>query len=573
VENEPSKSSVYTKLRERINSIALRSEGIWSSFAFGVTASTEPISALLHRSSYSSEDLIRIVVLGGDSGSESDAEAVLEAAKVYLGSYSQSSLALNVVPCANPDLMGAPEVDEYPPPSINVRYPPEEGYFNHPTDAWARYLWRWVIFQGPDLVLEIRDGPSIQWEANEVARGYAESLGEMDIVPEASSFVAALGFGNPGGVGLIPALRVTAPFRSIENEVGKLFRYLVECKPESASLARNTLSGRRERDPIQVARVLAKSYGQTLSPVVYTQGIGISGRLRLWSLEGREGNTVSEIVTMLAPVISPADQMFEENAGTPSLAGLIWAGELSQATGHDSYSALIISVAERYVLGEAGEAPAPSDPNFRTEDMFMNGAMLGRAFAITGDIAYVDMLADFLMQAKVQQENGLFWHSRSVPYYWGRGNGFAAMGFAEALTYIPMDHPHWERIITIHRRHLAALRQIQCPSGMFRQVLDFPGSYEELTATAMVGYAVARGLRAGWLDSSYRDMLDRCWRGVSERVQDDGIVVDGCASTGVQNTLREYLDRPAINGYDDRTGGLALWFAVEIENLKRGLMV
>ena len=35
--------------------------------------------------------------------------------------------------------------------------------------------------------------------------------------------------------------------------------------------------------------------------------------------------------------------------------------------------------------------------------------------------------------------------------------------------------------------------------------------------------------------------------------------------------FREYLDRPAIFGFDDRSGGMALWFAVEAERLGRGI--
>ena len=35
--------------------------------------------------------------------------------------------------------------------------------------------------------------------------------------------------------------------------------------------------------------------------------------------------------------------------------------------------------------------------------------------------------------------------------------------------------------------------------------------------------------------------------------------------------VREYLDRPAIFGFDDRSGGMALWFAVEMERLDRGI--
>ena len=54
-------------------------------------------------------------------------------------------------------------------------------------------------------------------------------------------------------------------------------------------------------------------------------------------------------------------------------------------------------------------------------------------------------------------------------------------------------------------------------------------------------------------------------------MDDIGNVVDGCASTGVQNNVRDYLDRPAIFGLDDRSGGMALWFAVEMERLARGI--
>jgi hypothetical protein len=54
---------------------------------------------------------------------------------------------------------------------------------------------------------------------------------------------------------------------------------------------------------------------------------------------------------------------------------------------------------------------------------------------------------------------------------------------------------------------------------------------------------------------------------VSERIDDGGNVVDACASTGVQQSVKDYLNRPAIFGLDDRSGSMALWFAVEMERL------
>jgi rhamnogalacturonyl hydrolase YesR len=83
----------------------------------------------------------------------------------------------------------------------------------------------------------------------------------------------------------------------------------------------------------------------------------------------------------------------------------------------------------------------------------------------------------------------------------------------------------------------------------------------------MVGYCLARGLRRGWLDASYRAALDLAWQGVVERIDATGGVVDACTNTGVQTSLRAYLDRPAVFGRDDRSGSMALWFALEMAQL------
>tara|TARA_B100000315_G_scaffold240146_1_gene259670 strand:+ start:284 stop:1105 length:822 start_codon:yes stop_codon:yes gene_type:complete len=256
------------------------------------------------------------------------------------------------------------------------------------------------------------------------------------------------------------------------------------------------------------------------------------------------------------------------DAPRPSnLAGVLWGAELAEATGDRRWAQLLVSAADRYQAGEPGAAPPPSDPDFRTEDMFMNGAMLGRAFDLTRDRRYLELLTRFLLDGGIQEENGLFRHCRSVPYFWGRGNGFAAMGLAETLTYLPEEHPGRAAILSMYMRHMNAVRQYQQPSGMFPQVLDVPGSYQEFTATCMFGYAMARGLRLGWLGASFLESVQQGWQGVTERIDDEGNVVDACTNTGAQVSLRDYLDRPAVSGIDDRSGGMALWFAVELERL------
>jgi hypothetical protein len=327
------------------------------------------------------------------------------------------------------------------------------------------------------------------------------------------------------------------------------------------------LDKRSARSRLEVCHDLATTHGRTLEPVRYTQGVAISGRLRMALLEPDTPNPPEDIVSLVEPFAANAQPAVPDAALTTGLAGLVWGNELTDATGDTRYAALNVTAADCYRPRGHGQAPEPAAPDFQVEDMFFAGAILGRALSSTGKQAYGDMLADFLINAETQQDDGLFWHSREAPYYWGRGNGFAAMGLTEALTYLPEKHPRRAMLVCMASRQMAAARDVQAPSGMFRQVIDCPGSYQEFTATCMIGYSIARGIRLGWLDPTLRDVADRAWRAVSERIDDRGNVVDACVGTGCQTTLRYYLDRPAASGFDDRSGSMALWFGTELERL------
>jgi rhamnogalacturonyl hydrolase YesR len=110
---------------------------------------------------------------------------------------------------------------------------------------------------------------------------------------------------------------------------------------------------------------------------------------------------------------------------------------------------------------------------------------------------------------------------------------------------------------------------MQSPDGMWRQVVDEPGSYREESVTAMTLSAMARGVRLGWIDAKkFRPIIDRAWRGLAAHITEEGGIVDICTSTGSQATLRLYLDRAAISGFDDRGGGMGLLASMEMYELK-----
>ncbi len=554
-----------------LDALAQARPAFWSRTACGVTRSLMPIPALLDRNAYSADTArIRVLLVGGLSGRAADVDMALHTLELYAGGGDGLALrvALSAIPCGNPDglrLERGPENGAGGNPGQG--YPPEGNFYFDEQNPEKRYLWRWICLQAPDLVIAARSGNgSVRWERNSAARRFAPALAAREM--EKDSLLGALGEGYPEGLGVIPALRLTASEDQLPREISRLFGVLQQAGMAGKSPARQVLDRRRTRSPLEIARILAAAYGHTFDPVVYTQGVPISGRLQLAQLDPDGGDPSTGIAELLSNFVQGG---LSDGLAPSALASVVWGHELSQATGDSRYSDLIVQAASRFQPASSGEAPVPCDPEFRTEDMFMAGALLGRAFQHTAEKRYVDILAQFLLDADIQQDNGLFWHCRPAPFYWGRGNGFAALGLTETLTYLPDDHPTRPDITDMYLDLLDSLRDLQRQSGMLPQVLDFPGSYDEFTATCMMGYSIARGLRRGWLDDEWRTTLDLAWQGVSERIDDVGNVVDACASTGVQQNVRDYLDRPAIYGFDDRSGGMALWFALEMERLSRGI--
>ncbi len=547
----------------------------WILDACGVTRSGNAIPVLIHPDANSMESTgIRVVLIGGLSGRPADVSVARVTAETLprMAREARVNLVLSVIPVGDPDgLNGEDDVVTETGLGPAHGYPPETGFFDHPENPEARYLWRWISFAAPDVVIEVQDGQPTGWQVNPVAARLGRMLNAGVVLPE-DSLIAALGRDEPSGLAPIPGLRLTTGTEALAGELERLVQAIGAWTPRSP--ARQALDARRGRSPLEVARLLGRTYGYALDPVIYTQGVAISGRLRLSELESEAGwgepdSTATDIAALVEEYVGGQKPAFDGQPGGQHLAALVWCDELSAATDDPRYTALLIDAADRYHTGGLGVPPPPSDNNFRTEDMFFTSAVLGRAFAVSGEAKYIEMAARFLSDADTQKPDGLFMHCQGADWNWGRSNGFAAMGFSELLSYMPPDHKLRTELLNSHIRHLEALLPSQQRDGTWLQVLDYPGSYHEMSATCMIGYALARGIRFGWLDNRFREPLERAWYAAAERIDTEGGLVDVCTGTGVQTSTREYLDRPAEFGFDHRGGSMALWFAVEVERLSR----
>ena len=532
----------------------------------GITKNGYQIPVILHKGAYDfSGDCARILIIEGVNGTDGEVQLALDVIETITNdSNGFNTLSISYIPCVNYDAyignLQAPETQS----KLTHGFPPDGNYFSDPEIPESRYIWRWVSYQAPDLVIELSLGESIRIEPNEAAPVF---IADMDTVSPISddSLIGALGRKYESSPESIPGVRITGAKEQVVSKTVELLHKVVDFRGTDQSLSSHgaaTIRRRRDRTAQEVSEALAAQFGYKLdSPINYIQGVGVSGRIRL--AESTNQDVTDDIFQLVDPYVDNPSSSFGDAPGSASLAGAVWADDLFRVTKDPRYKNYLLDLANRFDSSGANP-PAPADPKWRTEDMFMLGSMMGRSYALTQEGQYLDLLTNFLVEMGTQQISGLYWHDRETPFYWGRGNGFAALGLAETLTYLPQSHPLYADILLMYQKLLNGLLKYQDLSGCYHQVITLPGSYQELTSTSMIGYGVARGVKLGLLDQSYLPTLASLWNGAKARVTQTGYVIDGCTGTGALETEHDYIVREALNGYDDRTGSLALWFAVEM---------
>lgn len=203
-----------------------------------------------------------------------------------------------------------------------------------------------------------------------------------------------------------------------------------------------------------------------------------------------------------------------------------------------------------------------------------NSATPRRGFGITAGRAtnycYEDGCCEYLWNSNQLQRN---------TEYWGRGNGWIAMSLADVLALLPAGHRDRKALTSMFVQMMRTLCRVQDPAtGHWRQlplrVEDADaGNYIESSATAMFGYALAKGVAEGVLRGSrYRKAAERAWRGLLvhsvEGRGTDGLTLGNvCAGTCI-GERRYYYARPVVSGESFATGAF-LQFAGQMTRLER----
>lgn len=104
--------------------------------------------------------------------------------------------------------------------------------------------------------------------------------------------------------------------------------------------------------------------------------------------------------------------------------------------------------------------------------------------------------------------------------FWLRGNGWVLAAIAEIMNETPPGSAQWNEMIGIFRHMLIGLKKYQQATGLWDSIINDPGySYGETSGTALIAYAIARGVHQGWLPPEEMQMAKKAFAAVTSRLR------------------------------------------------------
>ncbi len=177
--------------------------------------------------------------------------------------------------------------------------------------------------------------------------------------------------------------------------------------------------------------------------------------------------------------------------------------------------------------------------------MWLDGLYMGEPFyaeyamLAQEDTAFNDIANQFIRMEQHARDTktGLLYHawdeSKQIkwanavtgtsPLFWARAMGWYATALVDALDYFPQDHPKRKELITILNRLVNAIEKQQDKgTGLWKDILNYNGpgkekNYFEASASCQFVYAVAKGVRKGYLPVVKISIAQKGYEGIRGR--------------------------------------------------------
>ena len=126
------------------------------------------------------------------------------------------------------------------------------------------------------------------------------------------------------------------------------------------------------------------------------------------------------------------------------------------------------------------------------------------------------------------------------PEVWGRAMGWYSMALVDVLDWMPADQPQRPEVVAALKRTMRAVIKYQdAKTGLWWQVMDKggrAGNYPEASASCMFVYAIAKGVRMGYLPQADEASARRGWAAIQKAFVTTGadgrMVLNGTVKVG-----------------------------------------
>lgn len=184
------------------------------------------------------------------------------------------------------------------------------------------------------------------------------------------------------------------------------------------------------------------------------------------------------------------------------------------------------------------------------------------------------------------ETHSMFWADAATGqsrHTWARALGWFSMAMVEVLDVLPADYKGRAEVVDMFRQVMQSVVRYQDEaSGVWYDVMDVRDSrnYLESTASCMFAYCLLKGVRMGYIDSSFRDAGIKAYRGIVKeflRAEADGklSLTRCCQVSGLgpekspnrDGSFDYYMSEP-IRDNDAKGVGPFIWASLEMARLQ-----
>ncbi|TMI65051.1 MAG: glycoside hydrolase family 88 protein [Bacteroidetes bacterium] len=177
-----------------------------------------------------------------------------------------------------------------------------------------------------------------------------------------------------------------------------------------------------------------------------------------------------------------------------------------------------------------------------TNQMWLDGLYMGEPFyaeyamVFNEESAFDDIANQFIWMEKHARDpkTGLLYHAwdeskeqkwankvtGTSPLFWARAMGWYSDALVDALDYFPVTHPKRKVLIDILNRLVNAIeKQQDKTTGLWYDIINYNGpgkekNYFEASASCQFTYAIAKGVRKGYLPSAKLAIAKKAYAGI-----------------------------------------------------------